>query len=211
MRPDTYVITASTLAWLLMTVLAIAVAAYAGTMLLAPDLRVPIVRGLLAERPVAAIIHFAGGSTALVAGALQLNSRLRSRFIDAHRWLGRLYVLAIVMGGTAGFVLALHSSGGVVARAGFTLLAVCWLVTTLNGYRYIRKGDRASHRRWMIRSYALTLAAVTLRVYLPLSQLVEVSFEVAYPAIAWLCWVPNLLIAEWIVRSRRDVQLTQST
>jgi hypothetical protein len=56
----------------------------------------------------------------------------------------------------------------------------------------------------MIRSYALTLAAVTLRLYLPSSQLAGLPFTVAYPAISWLCWVPNLLIAEWFVRARQS-------
>ena len=53
----------------------------------------------------------------------------------------------------------------------------------------------------MVRSYALTLAAVTLRIYLPASQVAGVSFTIAYPVIAWLCWVPNLLLAQWFLRS----------
>ena len=67
----------------------------------------------------------------------------------------------------------------------------------------IRQGDRAAHRRWMIRSFALTLAAVTLRLYLPASLAAGLPFETAYPAIAWLCWVPNLIVAEVVVLRRR--------
>jgi len=61
-----------------------------------------------------------------------------------------------------------------------------------------------AHQRWMIRSLALTFAAVTLRVYLPLSVAVGLPFDVAYPVIAWVCWVPNLLVAEclFVPRSR---------
>jgi hypothetical protein len=103
-----------------------------------------------------------------------------------------------------GFALAQHAFGGLTARAGFGLLAVCWTGSTLNAYRHIRQGNLSAHRSWMIRSYALTLAAVTLRVYLPSSQLAGIPMPVAYPAIAWLCWVPNLLIAEWFVRSRHS-------
>ena len=191
-------------AWSGMTLLALAVAGYATTILLAPELRPPFVRTLVAERPIAAIAHFMGGALALVAGTFQLNSRLRMRFIGAHRWLGRLYVLAVVGGGVAGFALALHASGGLTARTGFGLLAVCWSGSTLKAYRHIRQGNLSSHRSWMIRSYALTLAAVTLRLYLPSSQLAGVPMTVAYPAISWLCWVPNLLIAEWFVRSRHS-------
>ena len=54
----------------------------------------------------------------------------------------------------------------------------------------------------MLRSYALTLAAVTLRVYLPLSQIYGIDFIAAYQAIAWLCWVPNLVIVDWFVLKR---------
>ena len=192
------------LAWLAMTLLAFAVAAYASTMLFAAEFRPSLVRTLFSERPVAAFAHFMCGAIALVAGAFQLNSRLRARFIAVHRWLGRSYVVAVVIGGIAAFALALHSFGGQAARAGFGLLAVCWLGSTLNAYRHIRQGNLNLHRRWMIRSYALTLAAVTLRVYLPSSQLAGLPITVAYPVISWLCWVPNLLIAEWFVRSAQS-------
>jgi len=62
-----------------------------------------------------------------------------------------------------------------------------------------RKGDNNTFKYdWMIRSYALTLGAVTLRIYIPLFLMQGVPFEQAYPAIAWLAWVPNLIIAEWV-------------
>ena len=191
-------------AWLGMTLLALAVAGYAITMSFAPELRPSFVRALFAERPVAAFAHFMGGAIALIAGTFQLNSRLRTRFIEVHRWFGRLYVVAVVIGGVAALALALHAFGGLIAHAGFGLLAVCWMGSTFNAYHYIRQGNLSTHRNWMIRSYALTLAAVTLRVYLPSSQLAGIPMTVAYPVIAWLCWVPNLLIAEWFVRSRHS-------
>ena len=54
----------------------------------------------------------------------------------------------------------------------------------------------------MIRSYALTLAGVTLRLDVPAALLGPFAFSTAYAAIAWLCWVPNLLIA-WRMTSSR--------
>jgi len=54
----------------------------------------------------------------------------------------------------------------------------------------------AAHRAWMIRSFALTFAAVTLRLYLPLLLVVPVPFLTGYAAISFLCWVPNLMVAE---------------
>lgn len=184
-----------------MTLLALFVAAYAAA-LVSPSLRPPFVGNLFAVSPLAIAAHLAGGIIAIVLGAFQLNSRLRNRFLPAHRWLGRLYLVAVAIGGTAGLVLALNSSGGIVAHFGFGLLAICWLGGSFNAYRHILLGNVLAHRVWMLRSYALTLAAVTLRIYLPLSLMNGVDFEAAYQTISWLCWVPNLLVIEWFVLPR---------
>lgn len=102
----------------------------------------------------------------------------------------------------AALVLATMSQGGLPTHIGFGLLAVLWLGTTATAYRHIRAGQQVAHRRWMTRSYALTFAAVTLRIYLPLSFAVGLPFEPAYQAISWLCWVPNLIVAEWFILPR---------
>jgi Predicted membrane protein (DUF2306) len=80
------------------------------------------------------------------------------------------------------------------------------------GYRAIRGKRRAEHRVWMLRSYGLTLAGVTLRVYLPISQLVGLPYESSYQAISWLCWVPNLLVVEWLIlpRARADQSASEA-
>jgi uncharacterized membrane protein len=185
-----------------MALLAAAVAIYAGTVAAIPGLRPPLVTHLVAQWPLSALLHFAGGAIALVAGALQLHPGLRVRSLTTHRWTGRLYVLVVLISGCAALVLAPGSFGGPVASTGFTALAVCWLASTLNAWRHIRQRSIDEHREWMIRSYALTLAAVTLRIYLPLAQFSNWPMSVAYPAIAWLCWVPNLAVAEWWLRTR---------
>jgi hypothetical protein len=83
-----------------------------------------------------------------------------------------------------------------VAGAGFAALALTWLTTTGLAIYEVLAGRIVSHRRWMIRSFALTLSAVTLRIYLPLSDVFSVEFPIAYRTIAWACWLPNLLFAE---------------
>ncbi|AKC85770.1 DUF2306 domain-containing protein [Pseudoxanthomonas suwonensis] len=191
------------LGWVAMAVLALAVAAYAFAVALTPEWRPPLVRDLFGQRPLAAWGHLLGGGVALAAGAFQLNTRLRNRWLGLHRWLGRVYAAAVGVGGLSALVLAPHALTGAVAATGFALLGLCWLATTALAVRAIRGRRLAAHRDWMVRSYALTLAAVTLRIYLGSSQLAGISFTVAYPAIAWLCWVPNLLLAEWFVRSPR--------
>lgn len=190
------------LAWLIVALLAYAVAGYALVLLVEPTLRPPFVRALYARHPVAAAAHFSGSALALAAGIFQISSWLRTRAIALHRWLGRAYVLGVGVGGLAGFFLGLHASGGPVARTGFTLLAVCWLGFTAFAYYHVRVRHLDAHRRWMIRSFALTLGAVTLRIYLPASLIADVSFAVAYPIIAWMAWVPNLMVAELFIRRR---------
>jgi len=191
-----------TAGWGVMTLLALLVAAYAITLSAVPAFRPELVQVHFVERPVVVLAHFLGGGLAMAVGAFQLHVGLRSRFLAVHRWMGRVYVVAVVCGGFAGLTLAIGSTAGPVAQWGFGLLAVAWLASTLNAWRHVRDRNFAQHRAWMIRSYALTLAAVTLRIYLPASMIAALPMDVAYTAIAWLCWVPNLLVAEIFVRSR---------
>ena len=81
-------------------------------------------------------------------------------------------------------------------KLGFATLALCWLYTGLRAFLAIRRRAIEDHRRWMVRNFALTFAAVMLRIYIPASILAGVDFAVAYPFIAWLCWVPNVVIAQ---------------
>lgn len=64
------------------------------------------------------------------------------------------------------------------------------------------QGRWSVHRRWMIRSWSLTLAAVTLRIYLPVVIITGLPFAFSYQVVAFLAWVPNLLLAEWLLRRR---------
>lgn len=191
-----------TLPWLLMTLLAIGIAGYALGNLVFPGFRSQFVENIYAVSPTAISMHLFGGCIAMVLGAFQVNSSLRKRYIAAHRWIGRIYVLAVLVGGVAGFALALRSSGGLVAHYGFGLMAACWLGTTFAAYLSIRKGDVMAHRAWMLRSYALTLAGVTLRIYLGIGTAIGTSFADLYPVLSWICWVPNLLVVEWFLLDR---------
>ncbi len=147
-------------------------------------------------------VHVFAAVLALALGPFQFSDRLRANRRNLHRGLGRIYLgVGVLVGGLAGLYLAPHAFGGPVARLGFGALALTWLYTGARAYAAIRRGAVAEHRRWMVRNYALTLAAVTLRLYIPLSVLAGIEFSVAYAVIAWLCWVPNLAVAEWRSRS----------
>jgi uncharacterized membrane protein len=153
------------------------------------------------QRRIALSLHALGGAIALLAGPLQFVPRFRESNWNRHRLLGWIYCGAVLLGWCASLWIAPHASTGWVAASGFLALGVAWIATTGLAVRFILRGDALAHRRWMIRSYALTAAAITLRIYLPLSFAFHLPYSIAYPAIAWLCWIPNALAAEVFVRS----------
>lgn len=186
--------------WVVMTALGTVIAAYAAAVMLLPAFGPSFVAARRTTMPLAVSAHLAGGLVALAVGAWQLNAWLRDRVIALHRWMGRTYVAGVLVGGLGALRMAVVSEEGWVTHVGFGLLAVVWLFTTGRGYLAIRSRDEARHRRWMLRSYSLTFAAVTLRIYLPLGLAAGISYATAYRAVSWLCWVPNLLFAEWWIR-----------
>jgi uncharacterized membrane protein len=158
----------------------------------------PDMRAVFESHRIGIYSHIFGSSLALAIGPLQFWTRLRTTKRSVHRWLGRLYLgLGVLIGGTAGLWMAFHAWGGLMARLGFACLAIAWLYSGLRAWLAVRAGNLAMHRTWMIRNFSLTFAAVTLRLYLPIAGAAGIGFDVAYPAIAWLCWLPNLAIAEW--------------
>jgi uncharacterized membrane protein len=174
--------------------------------------------GHYAEQPVPVLVafftHIVAGGIALVTGPFQFWRGLRDRAPRVHRWTGRVSLVAIAVAGSAGLVLAPFSAAGLVGFFGFGTLAGLWLLAGWRGYRAIRRGDVPSHRAWMMRAFALTYSAVTLRLWLPLLILVQVpfagsggfdgdaAFANAYAAVPFLAWLPNLVVAEWLIRRR---------
>lgn len=142
-------------------------------------------------------IHVFSSLVALSLSPFQFSSRLRSNRPRLHRFIGRTYLgVGVALGGLSGLYMSAFAFGGLVAKVGFACLAACWLVTGMYAFLAIRRGDVQEHRKWIVRNVSLTLAGVTLRVYLPSSMLAGIPFELSYPLIAWLCWAPNLLVAE---------------
>jgi uncharacterized membrane protein YozB (DUF420 family) len=158
-----------------------------------------------AIRPMAFYAHVGLAPVALALVPFQLWHGLRRTRPMIHRTLGRLYGIAILISGAGGLWLAINTQAGPIAGWGFSLLALAWLGTTGMGIALAMRGNRAAHRRWMLRSVALTLAAVTLRLYIPLFMAADIPFDTAYSYIAWLCWVPNLVVVELYLRWRPNL------
>ena len=161
-------------------------------------------------------LHAVGSAIALAIGPLLFSARLQAKHLRWHRRLGKLYIVSILGGGGSGIYLAFEALGGLVSQAGFLALDILWLATTYLGYRRIRQKRIEQHREWMLRSYALTFAGVTLRFWvaslgmltIPLENFAQFElllddFNRVYRLDAWLCWVPNLIFAEWLIRRRR--------
>ena len=164
----------------------------------------PAIMGNHFFTPLGIKTHIAAAGVALLVGAFQFLRPLRRRAPAVHRWTGRVYIAACTIGGLAGGAIALYTTYGPVAGWGFLVLAVLWVPFTLLALACAMRRNFAAHERWMVRSFALTFGAVTLRLYLPVGVM-TVGFEVAYPIIAWLAWVPNLIVAEIWLRSRAGI------
>ncbi len=155
--------------------------------------QIPVYR----EHRVWLLLHIVCGVLALTSGTMQLLV-LRVRAPAAfHRWTGSVYALSVMGAGIAGLRLALTAWGGIANTVAFGLLAGLWMLATMRAVGAIRQGAAASHRIWIARSFALTLAGVTLRAEVGLFQVLGLSFEEAYHVASWTCWVLNLLAVEW--------------
>lgn len=202
-------------AFVLLGVLSLAVAAYAVVVYAFLPFGAtvhPEVAKVFGDHRAAVYTHAFAAALALAIGPFQFWTRLRTGRPALHRWLGRVYLGAgVVLGGVSGLVLALHAFGGPVSRAGFACLALAWLYTGARAFLAIRAGAVARHRAWMVRNFSLAFAAVTLRLYLPGAVVAGIPFETAYAVIAWLCWLPNLLVAEWLLNRKNPCSSSAPT
>jgi uncharacterized membrane protein len=140
--------------------------------------------------------HIASGGIALFVGWSQFVKSWRNRCLKLHRVFGKLYVLMVCVSGLAAVSISPQTSTGWIAGLGFGSLSVVWLCVTLLAYKSIRQGNVHRHQCMMVYSYSACCAAVTLRLWLPLLLgVLRLDFAIAYPIVAWLCWVPNLLVA----------------
>lgn len=157
-------------------------------------------------------LHVGAGGLALLLSPLQFATHLRARTPRVHRIVGRVVLASITVAGVAALVLAPRSLAGAVGTAGFGLLAVLWLACAGTAWLAILRRDVEAHRRWMVRTFALTYAAVTLRMWLGVliaGQVglagvgEQVAFERAYLLVPFLAWVPDVVVAEWYLATRR--------
>ena len=150
---------------------------------------------------IAFFIHVYASFWVLFAGFTQFSRKIQRNNPRLHRVLGYIYVIDVLMiTGPAGLVMGFYANGGIFSRIAFVLLAGLWIFFTIMAFVKARKKDFKAHRRYMIRSYALTLSALTLRAwkYAIMNTMTLPPMDV-YRVVAWLGWVVNLGVAEYII------------
>lgn len=150
------------------------------------------------------VAHVITSPIALAIGALQFFPTFRNRSISRHRWVGRIYSLSILVGGLSAIFLTFSAWNRPMAASGFFLLGVFWLLSTGYAIHLARSKRIEQHRDWMNRSFALTASALTLRLYLGAFFVAGCDYHEVSSILAWLAWVPNLVVAEVIIARRAN-------
>ncbi|MDP5001771.1 MAG: DUF2306 domain-containing protein [Flavobacterium sp.] len=137
----------------------------------------------------------------MIFGALQFSNYIQKKHIKLHRISGRFYVgILLLLSGPSGLVMSYYANGGLFAQVSFLLLSTFWILFTFLSFYFILKKQVIKHQKFAIRSFALTLSAISLRLF---KYLLVFFFEPlpmdAYRIAAWSGWTFNLLVAELII------------
>lgn len=146
-------------------------------------------------------IHITSSLVVIVAGVLQFFPSVLRRWPRFHRIAGMIYLGSILLlAAPSGLVLGFYANGGLSSKTGFVLQSIVWWVLTYLAWHEIRCKRYVMHSEMMIRSFAITLAAMSLRTE---SYVMYYFFETkpieTYLTVTWLSWVGNLLIAEALI------------
>ena len=152
---------------------------------------------------IAFYIHIFSSIPVLFFGAFLFSDRIQKRFSKIHRIVGKGYVgLVLGLSAPSGMVLAFHANGGWSVQLSFLVATPLWWYLTWRGLRTAMNQNFVAHRKWMMRSYALTFSAITLRAsQVFLSSVNWVSPEYQYLIVSWESWMLNLFLVEIYLRS----------
>jgi Predicted membrane protein (DUF2306) len=157
-------------------------------------------------------IHIISSTLVMPLGISQFSTYLFHHFPNLHRWLGKIYVLTILLfAAPSGLILATFANGGLAAKVGFFLQSLVWFFTTYIAWQKAIEKKWHEHSQAMIRSFVITLAAMSLRIesYLMVYFLHTKPIE-TYLTVTWLSWVGNYLIAEILIYWNIGKKMVQS-
>ena len=173
-------------------------------------------RSLLFEKGVyhtSFYIHIFAGAFCILTALVQFSRIVLKKAKAIHRWSGRVYVFVVLfLGAPTGLYLSFFAKGSIWERSLFMFMASFWFISTFYGLTTILKKNVLSHKVWMIRSYAMTMTAVTFRVYHIVFYLLGWDHLKNYELSLWISVLGNMLIAEWIIyRKSKSYLQTFST
>jgi len=121
-----------------------------------------------------------------------------------HKNLGKIYIfLILLLAAPSGIYMGIFANGGVFAKISFVILGCLWWFSTFKAYQFAKKRQFKEHRQWMWRSFAFTLSAITLRMWkVIIVYLFHPNPMDVYQIIAWLGWIPNLLLIEYLIAKK---------
>lgn len=140
----------------------------------------------------------------LFAGFTQFSKDLLIQFPRLHRVIGRIYVFNIlIINFPVAMIMAVYANGGLLGKLAFLILNILWFVFTFKAVQFAMNGKIKLHRQFMIRSFALTFSAITLRTWkVILTNTTFIEADDVYVVEAWLGFLPNIIIAEIWIRSK---------
>ncbi|MGV3630011.1 MAG: DUF2306 domain-containing protein [Bacteroidota bacterium] len=148
-------------------------------------------------------VHVFSSAFVIISGLLQFNRWTIRSYPKIHKVSGYVYVSCLLLiSGPGALIMSLYANGGFWPQLSFTLLSVLWIGFTLYALILVYKKRYVDHGNWLLRSYALTLSAVTLRFYLMIFDFLDVPLGPieSYTIVAYASWIPNLIFAEILIR-----------
>ena len=147
--------------------------------------------------------HVYSSILVLLTGFLAI-IRVNFNKIKIHQYAGKAYVFVILfLAAPTGIYMGFFANGGFFSKISFVILGIFWWFSTFKAYQLIRQKNYKAHQQWMWRSFALTLSAITLRLW---KWIIVYFFHPSpmdvYEIVAWLGWIPNILLIELLIRKK---------
>ena len=151
------------------------------------------------------LLHLSAGMLALLIGPFQFIAAIRKKYVKVHRFMGKTYLICVLLGAIAAYYLAFTSQINIVYAGGLTSLATVWLTTGLMAFISIKKGRTNLHREWMVRSYVVTFGFVTFRLFdeLLTNYYPSIPQPDRLALLSWTCWAIPLFFTEVILQARK--------
>jgi uncharacterized membrane protein len=146
--------------------------------------------------------HGIAGACALLLGPMQFSDRLRDRFRQLHRVVGRIYVAGVFLASPLGIYIQYFQERMGVPRS-FSIAAavdaLLWMITAGTAMVFILKGKVQEHRQWMTRSFAVALVFLEVRVIGGVTGWENLDPH-ANETIVWSCLAFSILSADFVLQ-----------